>query len=139
MRLPRTDKDPIAFTIDRGDGGQPQLRTTLSLDRSGQVVSRDAFFEQTLGRQIRSVMRFAHTGEVLGIPGQTVAGLVSAAGVVMVWTGLALTWRRFLAWVSRRRPAVRPVTPGLEIRPESQQWADLSPTSTPPAVSARPQ
>ena len=46
-------------------------------------------------------MRFAHTGEVLGLTGQTVAGLVSAGAVVMVWTGLALSWRRFRAWVTR--------------------------------------
>ena len=45
-------------------------------------------------------MRFAHTGEVLGIPGQTVAGLVSAGGVVLVWTGIALALRRFLAWIT---------------------------------------
>jgi uncharacterized iron-regulated membrane protein len=48
-------------------------------------------------------MRFAHTGEVLGIAGQTIAGLVSAGAVVMVWTGLALTWRRFRSWVGRAR------------------------------------
>src|SRR3712207_8450966 len=45
--------------------------------------------------RIRNTMRFAHTGEVLGIPGQTVAGIVSAGGAVLVWTGLALAWRRF--------------------------------------------
>jgi uncharacterized iron-regulated membrane protein len=48
-------------------------------------------------------MRFAHTGEVLGIPGQTIAGLVSAGGVVLVWTGIALTLRRFNAWRARQR------------------------------------
>jgi uncharacterized iron-regulated membrane protein len=47
-------------------------------------------------------MRFAHTGEVLGLPGQTVAGIVSAGAVVLVWTGFALAWRRFRAWLSRR-------------------------------------
>ena len=48
-------------------------------------------------------MRFAHTGEVLGLAGQTVAGVVSAGGVVLVWTGIALALRRFLAWIKRRR------------------------------------
>jgi uncharacterized iron-regulated membrane protein len=58
-------------------------------------------------------MRFAHTGEVLGIPGQTVAGVVTAGGSVLVWTGLALAWRRFRAWRRRggraeyERPEVR--------------------------------
>jgi len=48
-------------------------------------------------------MRFAHTGEVLGLAGQTVAGVASAGAVVLVWTGMALALRRARAWLSRRR------------------------------------
>ena len=48
------------------------------------------------------MLRFAHTGEVAGIPGQTIAGLASTGGAVLVITGLALAIRRFLAWVVRR-------------------------------------
>jgi uncharacterized iron-regulated membrane protein len=104
MRLPNNAKAPVVFAIDRGDGGQPHLRSTLTLDRaSGAEVSYEDFSSQTPGRQARSIMRFAHTGEVLGIPGQTVAGLVSAGGVVLVYTGIALTLRRFVAWIRRRR------------------------------------
>ncbi len=103
LRLPQSDSAPLAFAIDRGDGGQPQLRSTLTLDRtSGSVVSYEDFSTLSTGRRIRNVMRFAHTGEVLGIPGQTIAGLVSLGGVVLVWTGIALTLRRFSAWRGRR-------------------------------------
>ena len=42
------------------------------------------------GRKARTWLRFAHTGEVYGLAGQTVAGLVTAGGAVLVWTGLAL-------------------------------------------------
>ncbi len=52
-------------------------------------------------------MRFAHTGEVLGIPGQTIAGLVTFGGAVLVWTGIALALRRFRAWLRRRRRPCR--------------------------------
>ena len=104
LRFPQSDSAPLAFAIDRGDGGQPHLRSTLTLDRqSGGVVSYEDFSTLTTGRRIRNVMRFAHTGEVLGIPGQTIAGLVSLGGVVLVWTGIALTLRRFSAWRVRRR------------------------------------
>jgi uncharacterized iron-regulated membrane protein len=104
LRVPPSPTAPLAFAIDKGDGGQPHLRSTLTLDReTGDVVSYEAFSDLTLGRRIRNVMRFAHTGEVLGIPGQTVAGVVSAGGAVLVWTGLALAWRRFRSWVERRR------------------------------------
>jgi uncharacterized iron-regulated membrane protein len=109
MRIPASADAPVVFGIDRGDGGQPQLRSTLTLDRrTGEVVSYEAFSDLTLGRRIRNVMRFAHTGEVLGIPGQTVAGLVTAGGAVLVWTGLALALRRFRSWIRRRsaRPEV---------------------------------
>jgi hypothetical protein len=52
---------------------------------------------------MRSILRFAHTGEVLGITGQTIAGLVSLGSVILAWTGIALALRRFLTW--RRRLA----------------------------------
>jgi uncharacterized iron-regulated membrane protein len=102
-RLPESPRAPLAFAIDRGDGGQPQLRSTLTLDRSGRAVSYETFGDQSLGRRIRSIMRFAHTGEVLGIPGQTIAGLATAGSVVLVWTGIALALRRLRAWLTRRR------------------------------------
>jgi uncharacterized iron-regulated membrane protein len=40
-------------------------------------------------------MRFLHTGEALGWPGQLLAGLFSLFSVVLVYTGFALAWRRF--------------------------------------------
>ncbi len=104
VRIPASPEAPVVFAIDRGDGGQPHLRSTLTLNSRGDVESYEAFPDLTLGRRIRNVMRFAHTGEVLGLPGQTVAGLVSAGGAVLVWTGLALAWRRLRAWIKRRRP-----------------------------------
>jgi uncharacterized iron-regulated membrane protein len=112
LRVPAASDESAVFTIDRGDGGQPHLRTTLTLAAdSGAIVRHETFSDLTLGRRIRNTMRFAHTGEVLGIPGQTVAGIASAGGVVLVWTGLALAWRRFRAWRGRRRSETdRPMT-----------------------------
>jgi uncharacterized iron-regulated membrane protein len=104
LRVPTSDDAPVVFAIDRGDGGQPQLRSTLTLDRAtGAVVAFETFSDQSLGRRLRSLARFAHTGEVLGLPGQTLAGLVTAGSVVLVWTGIALSLRRFRSWVRRRR------------------------------------
>jgi uncharacterized iron-regulated membrane protein len=103
LRLPASNGAPVVFAIDRGDGGQPHLRATLTLDRqSGEVVNRESFSDLTPGRRIRNVMRFAHTGEVLGIPGQTVAGLVTLGAVVLVWTGIALALRRLRNWLRRK-------------------------------------
>jgi uncharacterized iron-regulated membrane protein len=117
LTIRREGRTQVAVAIDRGTGGQPQLRSTATFDRDGRLVATETFGDQSLGRRVRSVMRFAHTGEVLGLPGQTVAGIVSAGAVVMVWTGLALSWRRFRAWTARTAraqaavPAMSPTRP----------------------------
>ena len=104
LRVPATGSAPTVITLDRGDGGQPHLRATVTLDSAtGAEVSFADFAAQSTGRQLRSLLRFAHTGEAGGVAGQTVAGLVSAASVVLVYTGFALSWRRFRAWWTRRR------------------------------------
>jgi uncharacterized iron-regulated membrane protein len=114
LRLPSTEEAPVVFTIDEGDGGQPQKRAQLTLDRkSGDVVRWEPFSTYTKGRQWRSYLRFAHTGEVAGIIGQTVAGLASLGGVFLVYTGLALSWRRFRAWLARRSKHEVFATPNL--------------------------
>jgi uncharacterized iron-regulated membrane protein len=50
-------------------------------------------------------MRFVHTGEYYGVLGQTIAGIASAAGILLVYTGFALALRRFVAWRKRQVPA----------------------------------
>ena len=110
MQLPASASAPLTFTIDRGNGGQPQKRGQLVLDRAtGNVVRWEPFSSYTRGRQLRSILRFAHTGEVLGIPGQTIAALVSTGGAFLVLTGLALAIRRLRGWVGRRS-AIRPAS-----------------------------
>ena len=100
----------ITFNIDSGTGGQPQKRAQLVLDRTnGNVVRWEPFSSYTRGRQLRSILRFAHTGEVAGIAGQTIAGLVSIGGAFLVITGLALAIRRLLAWFIRRAKTPAPV------------------------------
>ncbi|HKG45722.1 MAG TPA: PepSY-associated TM helix domain-containing protein [Pyrinomonadaceae bacterium] len=104
LQLPVSASAPLTFNIDRGNGGQPQKRAQLVLDRAtGDVVRWEPFSSYTRGRQLRSILRFAHTGEVVGIPGQVVAGLVSMGGAFLVITGLALAFRRLLGWRARRR------------------------------------
>ncbi len=98
VRLPTCAGAPVVFTIDRGEAGQPQKRATLTLDGStGEVTRWEPFSNFTPGRRLRSVLRFAHTGEVLGLAGQTIAGLVSAGGAVLVYTGISLAIRRLWA------------------------------------------
>lgn len=102
LRLPDSGDAPASFTILRGDRGRPDLRAQLTLDRqSGEVVRWESFASQGPGRRLRTWVRWAHTGEAGGLLGQTLAGLASAGAAVLVWTGIAMAWRRFLR--SRRR------------------------------------
>jgi uncharacterized iron-regulated membrane protein len=101
MQLEPAKGGGVTFNVDRGNGGQPQKRATLVLASSGEVQKWEPFSAGSKGRQLRSILRFAHTGEVLGVPGQTVAGLVTAGTLVLVYTGIALALRRLFAW--RRR------------------------------------
>ena len=97
---------PLTFTIDQGNGGQPQKRSQLTLDRkTGEVVRWEPFSSYTTGRKLRSFLRFAHTGEVAGLAGQTIAGLASLGGVFLVWTGISLALRRISAWLGKRAGA----------------------------------
>jgi len=101
LAWPKAADAPLVYSIDRGMGGEPHKRATLTISRTGEEPKWSAFGDQSLGRRTRSILRFTHTGEVLGFWGQTIAGLVSLGAVVLVYTGLALSLRRLLAW--RRR------------------------------------
>ena len=103
VRLAGGPKAPFVFTVDEGYGGQPQKRDTLTVNRSAEIEKSEKFSDLSAGRQLRSWLRFAHTGEIYGLTGQTIAGLVSAGGVVLVYTGIALALRRFSSWIRRRR------------------------------------
>ena len=121
LQLPTSAAASLTFNIDSGTGGQPQKRAQLVLDRTTGAVTRwEPFSSYTRGRQLRSILRFAHTGEVVGIPGQTIAAIVSLGGAVLAFTGLALAFRRFYAWISKRaaKRAILSRTPmetGIEI------------------------
>jgi len=106
LRLPAAPSGEVAFTLDRGNGGQPHKQSSLTLDaKTGQVVKLEGFEQLSPARQTRSVIRRLHTGEVLGVAGQTLAGVASFAAIMLVWTGLALAWRRLIQPLYQRRRA----------------------------------
>jgi uncharacterized iron-regulated membrane protein len=102
LTLPTIPNADASFSLDRGMGGEPHKRATAVITTEGQVAELQSFASQSPGRRLRSILRFAHTGEVLGAFGQTIAGLISLGSAVLVFTGIALSFRRLRAWLRRR-------------------------------------
>jgi uncharacterized iron-regulated membrane protein len=61
--------------------------------------------QQSAGQRARTWFRFVHTGEQYGVIGQTIAGLASLAACFLVYSGLALAWRRLIVPLIRAAPA----------------------------------
>jgi uncharacterized iron-regulated membrane protein len=92
---------PIVFAISDGESWDLTARSQLALDPvTGRIVAQETYSDQSLGRRVRTWMRFLHTGEALGPIGQTLAGLASAGGALLVWTGISLALRRLFAFSS---------------------------------------
>lgn len=87
---------PVTATI-RQPGLWPRTATTvLTLDPyTGAQLKREGYAELPTSRQIRAWTRFLHTGQALGWWGQLLAGLACLGGCFLVYTGFALSWRRF--------------------------------------------
>lgn len=109
LRLPGRPGAPLAFTMTDEAHWNRFARTQLIMDgATGAVIRWEPYADLSAGQKLRGWMRFAHTGELGGPVGQMLAALGCLAGVVLVWTGLALAWRRCAAWLVRvPRAAVR--------------------------------
>jgi uncharacterized iron-regulated membrane protein len=102
MRLPPSGASQMTVMIEEAASLHPYPRSTLTLNAATAAVVRwEPYASYNLGRTIRSWVRPVHTGEAGGIIGQLIAALASAGGAVLVWTGLALAWRRFFGRTRR--------------------------------------
>ena len=97
ITLPVENAAQLQLTLDEGNGQQAGARTNFVLDRAtGAIVSQQSGLAATTGARLRGWMRFAHTGQVYGIVGQTIAGLASLAAIMLVYTGISLGIRRLV-------------------------------------------
>ena len=103
LRLPSREGGPISYSINTGADAQPTTKSTLTLSSEGKVLRWETYDQIDAGRRARTWIRFVHTGEYYGFLGQTIAGIASTGGVVLVWTGIALALRRLAAWWNRKR------------------------------------
>lgn len=92
----RPAAEPAVFAIERPNAWPRTANATAYVNPfTGDLLRRTSFADETPGRRLRIWSRFLHTGEALGWPGQLVAGLACVGGCFLVYTGLALAWRRF--------------------------------------------
>jgi uncharacterized iron-regulated membrane protein len=109
ITLPLAGRGP---TVDVGvelQSSSPRPpRSTVVLDAADAHVVRieqpnGVGRAQSNGQKARIWFRFVHTGEQYGVVGQTVAALASLAACFLVYTGLALAFRRLiLPWFRKR-------------------------------------
>lgn len=98
-----TAPEPITATVRLREGAPDFAPLQLVLNPyDGEILSRTGYAEQSTGRKVRTWLRYLHTGEALGWPGKLVAAVASLGGVLLVYTGFALAWRRFFG---RRNPS----------------------------------
>jgi uncharacterized iron-regulated membrane protein len=71
--------------------------------QTAEIAKWESYVEQNSGRQLRSWMRFTHTGETGGIVGQFIAFLACISGVFLVWTRFSLALGDFRNWRTRKK------------------------------------
>lgn len=101
VRLPITKE--AVFTIDEGTSLNIFGRASLTLDAAtAETVKWEPYAEKSSAAQIRSWMRFTHSGESFGIIGQIIGFIACIGGAFLVYTGFALTLRRSASFLRRR-------------------------------------
>jgi uncharacterized iron-regulated membrane protein len=101
VRIPMESDKVVSFTIDDRLDNQPRARNLLTLSRQGKRIRWEPFNALSRGRQWRLYARFLHSGELFGVLGQLIALMSVAALLLLIWTGFAMSIRRFIAWRKR--------------------------------------
>ena len=127
VRLASPSDPNLAFSIDSGDGGRPDKRSQLTLNRkTGAEVRWEPFSSYNSGRQLRAWIRFTHTGEAGGLTGQSVAAIAAAGGAMLAFTGLSLAIRRLTANLARRKNATERAATAGSLNKNGSQPAAIS-------------
>jgi uncharacterized iron-regulated membrane protein len=115
---PIVNSQAVTVTVRESTAWPRTANTTLSLNPfTGEILRRTGYADLAAAQQVRSWTRFLHTGEALGWWGQLVAGLACLGGLFLVYTGFALSWRRFFGkkTPTPAKPAAVPATSSVAV------------------------
>jgi uncharacterized iron-regulated membrane protein len=86
----------LNILVGTGSFGQRSLVRTVTINLAASTIVKTSAWENDIaGQRARIIARFGHTGEIAGLWGQWLAFLACLVGLVLVYTGFALSWRRF--------------------------------------------
>ena len=124
-----------SFSI-RERGSRAPVAAQLLLDPyTGAVLHRESFADYGFRRALRAMNLSLHNGTAGGIVGQIVAFLACVGGLFLVYTGFALSWRRFFG---RRRPLPSPITATRVISTPETRPACPSPSDKVKPATVKP-
>ena len=96
VSLPKEKTRTVKLTIADSHRGRPDLRHELTGDlATGEITEIKDMSDQPRARQLRIWNRWIHTGEVGGWVGQLFSAIVCLNTLVLIYTGCALSYRRF--------------------------------------------
>ena len=115
------ERNSIVFEVGQSEGaseGRPVYasvmepamyasrgRRAIQLDPySGEILSSVGYEDRSAGVRARVFLRFLHTGEAFGFIGKLIASIASFGVIILIYTGLALSYHRFF----RSRPRTKP-------------------------------
>ncbi|MFT3991537.1 MAG: PepSY-associated TM helix domain-containing protein [Luteolibacter sp.] len=96
LELPTNDEQPLVVTVTDAGRGRPDRRQKFTVTPDTfEIVKRETSSDLKPVAQARQFVRWLHTGEAFGWIGQLLMALACSAALVLVWTGFALSFRRF--------------------------------------------
>lgn len=106
LRVPRPGRDELSLSIVTEDLPPPRGRGLLTLKAStAEILRWEPYASQNWGRKLRLWARWTHTGQSLGLLGELLMAAACLSILVLVWTGFALSWRRFFSPKSSNKSA----------------------------------
>lgn len=96
FRMPREGAGPVMAMVEEKNSFPQFLRSMVTLEGStGKVLKWEPASGMNSGKKARTWVKYIHTGEAGGVIGQTLVLTGALGAVMLVWTGFALSWRRF--------------------------------------------